>query len=409
MRALGAGRGVAPAALSRAGRQLPGRLAATILLAYASARAADAGLVLLVRAQIPERHIGAWAGFSGWHDLLDRWDVGAYELIARHGYPAHLPIDALGRVAGNEWAFFPGFPFATRLVSTLADLRFENAAVVLNLGAGALAAVLIGAVVARFADDRAAFHAAALWSFFPTAVLLQVPYSEAMFAALAAAFLLATLSRRNLVAAGLLMAAALTRGYAVPLTAAALTSVAMQLPARLKRPRWCIWRWSPELLVLSGAAVVAPFLWPIIAAEVTGRPDAYAATQRAWGYTPNPLTWAEHWPQALAAATRSIDGALPVIVCILVVAATVVALRFDLPVELKAYAVASAAFLFIAAPPGSVAFGALPRFSFIILTLPIVAAVLMHRRRVIVTVAISLALQYLWILEIWSGRHGIAP
>ena len=104
-------------------------------------------------------------------------------------------------------------------------LDFEFAAILVNVIAGAVAAVCLFTLVSRFADRAAA----------------------------------------------LLVSAALTRGATVPLSAAAL---------------WYVWRYRaarrPSALVLMVAALAAPFLWIGIAAVVTGRRDAYAATQRAW-------------------------------------------------------------------------------------------------------------------------------
>ena len=120
---------------------------------------------------------------------------------------------------------FLSFPLPRGWTSRATGLDFEFAAILVNVIAGAVAAVCLFTLVSRFADRAAA----------------------------------------------LLVSAALTRGATVPLSAAAL---------------WYVWRHRaarrPSALVLMVAALAAPFLWIGIAAVVTGRRDAYAATQRAW-------------------------------------------------------------------------------------------------------------------------------
>jgi hypothetical protein len=372
---------------------------------YALARAIGLNTLLLVQQQLHATKLVVAQPFTDWHRMLSRWDVYYYRTIALQGYPVPLPTDAHGAVLPNTWAFFPAFPFTARVVSLGTGLDFENAAVVLNVIAGAIAAVLVVRLVLTFASEAVAFRAAVLWSFFPTAFLLQVPYSEALYLCLASGVLLALLEERYGLAAGLLVAAALSRGYAAPLSAAALWVVSQRIRSD---PHGSVRRWS--LLSLAAVAVVAPFLWMAVAAVVTGRLDAYPATQTAWGYAFQFRAWQERWPDVVRAFGVRTGPTIGVLVLAGVLILTVVGCRLRMPFALKAYTVAAALLLCVSALPGSVAFGSLARFSFSIVTLPVVLAIVLRGPLLVAMVTLMfVGLQYLWVLNIWSGRAGIAP
>jgi hypothetical protein len=343
--------------------------------------------------------------------MLSRWDAFYYEVIARHGYPRQLPVDMHGDVLQNVWAFFPAFPLTAGSIAAVTGLEFVTAALAANIAAGAIAAVCLAFLVRSFADDRTALRTAALWSFLPTAFVLHVPYSEAFYAASAAAFLLALARHRPLAAAMLLLAAGLTRGFALPLSAAALAwlwqnrrgSGASDAPDRSSSPV------APVALL--AAALVAPVLWMGIAAVRTGRLDAYAATQRAWDYGFAPGPWLEGWR---AMAERL--GADPVATAVTLVLAAaamllVAGLRYrQLPLPLRAHLLCGVLLLFPMAMPGAVAFGSVPRFALSVITLPIVLALTLRTRWLTLAVVfVFLWLQYVWVLNIWSGRLGVAP
>jgi hypothetical protein len=66
--------------------------------------------------------------------------------------------------------------------------------------------------------------------------------------------------------------------------------------------------------------------------------------------------------------------------------------------------------LFMLALPQAVSFGSLPRFTLGILTIPIVIALAIRRVPVLAAIVVVFTvLQYLWVLNVWSGRLGVAP
>jgi hypothetical protein len=387
---------------------MPRHLLVNAISLYVIARAAGFHTFFLVERQLRSERLAVAERFRGWEAMLSRWDAYHYEQVARFAYPSSLPLDRSGEVTQNVWAFFPAFPFAAKAVALATGLSFVSAAVVLNLVAGLSAAVLLLMLVRRFASDQAALGSVALWSFFPTAFVLQVPYSEAIYAVAATGCLWALLQHRHGVAACLLLLAGFSRGFTIPLSAAALaavlqeTSTARQTAAR---------RISTATVSLATAAAIAPFIWMVTAAWVTGRGDAFTATQRAWDYSIDLGRWVTFWPGRLERVTT--DGPTAMVILTLAAAAGLAVLgwRFvGLPLILRVHVVASALLLFVMTQPGSVAFFSAPRFAFSIVTLPIVLALVLRRRLAILGVVLAFVwLQYLWVLHIWSGWKGIAP
>jgi hypothetical protein len=378
-------------------------LATGTLAIYAIARAIGFHMLFLAERRLDATRLIVKQPFLDWRNLLVRWDAHYYDSIARGGYPAVLPAGPDGAVLANNWAFFPAFPFAVRLLTGGTGLEFETAAVILNLAAGGVAAVLIARIVNAYAGEPEALAAVALWSFFPTSFLLQAPYSEALFLACSSACLHALITRRWLTSAAALVGASLCRAFVLPLSIAALWVVARSLMRRDRRP--------PGLWVLGAAALTAPFLWMSVAATITGRLDVFTATQTAWGYAPTLGGWISGWRSALEGLARFPFTAVVVGVLLAVAALTIAIWRADdWPIALKVYATAAAGLVWIAALPGSVGFASVPRFAFSILTLPMILSRWLRSPAALAgALVLFVALQYLWIVNIWSGRLGIAP
>ncbi|MES1170115.1 MAG: hypothetical protein ABUL47_05450, partial [Leifsonia sp.] len=107
------------------GRPVP--VTVVLLGGYVVARLVTTGLLALAWWLFPD---GPWAhayfasepGFLG---FLNSWDTRWYEQIVLHGYPGRLPIDAVGDVKYNTWAFFPVFPGIAKAVMTITGLGFD--------------------------------------------------------------------------------------------------------------------------------------------------------------------------------------------------------------------------------------------------------------------------------------------
>jgi hypothetical protein len=391
----------------------PSEFTKTALGLYAVGRAVGWLMMALVERQVHWIRLYQRRPFRNWHEMMMRWDAFHYQIIAASGYPAVLPLDDGGVVVQNPWAFFPVFPYVVRGAVALTGLSFETAAVMVNVVAGAAAAVCIAHLARALAGEAPALRTVAFWSFFPTAFVLQLPYSEAIYLAFASAFLLALLTRRHWLAVPLLFAAALSRGYGPSLSAAALFALASD--GWTARAQGTPYRALLVRLLRSGgialalAAIVAPFVWFNIVDAVTRTPGAYAATQAAWGYSRDAAVWRDGWADMLArlnwvditsVATLAAAAALSIIALWL----------RQVPALFKVYTLAATALIAATALPGAVSFTSIPRFSFGVITFPLVLGVISRHRWVTTgIVGLFLWLEYLWILNIWTGRIGIAP
>lgn len=265
-------------ARAAAARLTPPRFLLTVLVAYALCRLVS-GIILAVVAtrQVPTGWTGPTVDYLS---LTVQWDGQWYEQIADHGYPHTLPQNEIGGLQQNAWAFYPLFPFASRLLMGVTGLSFPIVASTLSLLLGFVAAGAIAQLLRHRIGRPATLAVVVLWASYPAAVVLQVAYTEAMAMALLALFLLALSKERWLWAMSLALLLGLTRPIAVPIAAVTVVALWVRWRAREQRP---ISRGEgvSALAALAGCGV-SGLLWPGIAAIGTGRSDAYTATMATW-------------------------------------------------------------------------------------------------------------------------------
>ncbi|AGF71325.1 GPI mannosyltransferase 2 [Corynebacterium halotolerans YIM 70093 = DSM 44683] len=185
----------------------------------------------------------ARANDEGTGGLLASWDTRYYLAIAEHGY-FDADLDTDGPVHEYTLAFFPGFPALVRLVHELTRLDYAAAAVLLNILLTIVMTAGGMALAARMGAGRAGrTGAAVLVSSAPMAVTFTMPYTEALFGALAFWALVALIDRRWWPAAGLILLAGLTRLTAVDLVL--VFAVVVLLRARGDRRAWAALAVSP--------------------------------------------------------------------------------------------------------------------------------------------------------------------
>ena len=235
-----------------------------------------------------------WAGAApSWEEHMRFWDAGWYNRIVEEGYPDRLPVGDDGRVTQNTWAFMP-------LLSGLASLlgwtgwSFYVRATIVSILASAAAAVVMDRWLSPLTGRRSSLWAVALvWSS-PCAAVLQVPYAESLGLALVGLTLWLASRGRAPAATPLALAACFARPVGVPLGAAlGLWWLWETACAR----SWVPPTWFPRLLpghspqapgarrrllALALLTCSAALSWPIIAWLVTGRQDAYTATETSW-------------------------------------------------------------------------------------------------------------------------------
>ena len=252
-----------------------------VVAIYALARVVSFVILSLVaERQVPTGMSGGDHTPVNYLGFLAMWDGQWNEHIAMTGYPHTLPLGPDGRIAQNEWAFHPLFPVVARGIMIVTGWSFNAAAGNVSLVSGFVAAVLVATLLRDRIGRRGALAVTALWAVFPTAVILQVAYAEAMTIALLAACLLALSKEHWLAAAAFAVLTGLARPVALPLALVALIAA------------WGRWRRrsvdpltrGEVIRLLTGLAGcgMAGFIWPGIAWWVTGVSTAYTDTQLAW-------------------------------------------------------------------------------------------------------------------------------
>ncbi|MFJ8042336.1 glycosyltransferase family 39 protein [Kitasatospora sp. NPDC096147] len=161
-------------------------------------------------------------GAQPW-DVLGGWDGWWYQQIAVNGYNPG-PLKVIGpppfEFEQNSVAFFPLYPGAIRLVSTVTGLGSYGAGMVVSVLASFFAAAGIYALTKRLFDRKTGVIAAAIWGFFPGSGVEWAVYSDSLFVALAVWACFFILERRWLAAGVTVFVAGLNRPTAAALVAA---------------------------------------------------------------------------------------------------------------------------------------------------------------------------------------------
>lgn len=249
-----------------------------VLTIYVASRLFD--YVLLSR--VARIQPGTWMNppHPGYEGFLSMWDGFWYRRIAETGYPPTLPVDHQGLVQFNEWAFYPLYPMSVRAVMRVLGTGWPLTASFVAMACGAVAVLVMYGLVRHQAGHRLALWTVALFTFFPSAAVLQLTYTEAMAALLLVSSLWCLQRRQYLPGAPLTLLLGLTRPIGVPLAAVVGLHVFLRIRHRRREPVPL-----PQflgMLVMAASAAVSGFVWPYLAARGTGVPDAYARTMSAW-------------------------------------------------------------------------------------------------------------------------------
>jgi hypothetical protein len=229
--------------------------------------------------------VGAPLGY-----VLQRWDARQLLAISEQGYPDSIDPGGL-----NSFAFFPAFPLAVRWLAALTGLSLPAAGITVSVACGVALAYAVdrcaGGVLGS--DDDTRVRAVLMVATLPLSVVFLMPYTEAMFCALAAWALVLGAEDRWL-AAGLLAAGA---GLVRPTAAAVALAVWVGVGLAWRAGRVTGRR-------AATAAVVAPIgalaYLVYVAARTTGSITAWSESERrGWGtrFDHGALTWS--WLKAL--------------------------------------------------------------------------------------------------------------
>lgn len=228
-----------------------------------------------------------------WLDLWGRWDANFYIELASSGYP-----EPTGGAVYHA-AFFPLVPLGMRAISSVTGAHPLVAGILLSNLLLVLAVLLFDRLASRDLGPEGAERAILFLLFFPGALWLSAPYTEAAFLFFSVASMLCARDRRDALMALSLAGAALTRPHGILLTAAVAVELAH---ARGWRPTW---RWLWLLVPAAALGAHCAFL-----AGRYGDPLYFLTLQAAWGRELcNPLsaflTW-NHFPDYHAAALLSL-------------------------------------------------------------------------------------------------------
>lgn len=211
------------------------------------------------------------------------WDAAWYRGIASVGYPATLPVNELGEVTENAWAFMPVYPFLVRGVSVVTTLPFEVAAVLVSLVAGFAVTFTFYRLMRYFLSPGTALIAVSLVLFGPISPMFQVGYAEALHFWMLCQLLIDLRERRWLAMMPLIAVASLTRptglAWAFTMLLVILNRYYSQHVRRIERfdRQEQLHAWTAA--VFSGVMGLA---WLILCGIVTGRPLGYLDTEHAW-------------------------------------------------------------------------------------------------------------------------------
>jgi hypothetical protein len=386
-----------------------------VLAVYAAARLVSAVLLLIAAAaQGPTPWAGDNPAYAQVTGLF--WDAGWYHRIADEGYPSTLPVGDDGTVQQNAWAFFPLYPMLVRGLMAITTLPWEVVAPTTSLLLGAAAMLLVhravvdGAPRAVAARPGLPLATVALTSVFPTAVVLQVAYTEALALLLVAAALLLLVRRQYLATAGVLVLLGFTRAVALPMAVVVGVHVLARWRAARRGEDQLAARDWVGMLGLGVVAVVSGFLWPAICQWVTGVPGAYLRTQEAWRGL-REVTPFGGWDYVLAFWFGDAGWWVLAAAVALVVAVLVVPAAWRLGPELHAWPAAYLLYLAAAVEPGS----SLARFLLLAFPLGAVTAGVVTRpagaRRAWFAgvLLLMLVLQAVWVWRFWRLTSGWPP
>lgn len=212
------------------------------------------------------------------------WDGQWYWLISLQGYPSVLPVNDLGQITENAWAFLPGYP-AVMWVATLGhQLPFPIVAPFVSTVFAAGAALLFYRLAVRSLAPGSALFAVVLFCVAPLSPVLQVSYAESMHLFLLFAALLLLLERRYLLLVPVAIAMSLTRPSGLAFALVLLLHLIYRIVTHVRhRERDPLDRRAFASIIAVGlATALAGVSWIFVAAIVTGDIAAYTDTEFVW-------------------------------------------------------------------------------------------------------------------------------
>jgi hypothetical protein len=307
------------------------RDAAPALLLYAGIR-----LFALIVLYVFWRRSGSEFGY--WQLLSGRFDSGWYRQIAEHGYDTEIGIRPDGTLRNTNLTFFPLLPGLIALVTAVTPLGSAAAGLLVSWLASLGAAWGIYAVGKQVRDRATGLMLVALWAVLPHALVATMVYTESLFTALAAWALWALLRRNWLLAAGLCIAAGLSRPSGPWIIAAVGVTAVVAIVRR--QDGWRPW----------AAAVLAPLGYLGYLGWVglrLGRVDGYFyALAESWQFTSDGGVSTAHRIVHVLTRPHDLQNVMSVLVLAAFVALAILTIAHRHPLPLVVYSLVSLAVVF---------------------------------------------------------------
>lgn len=377
---------------------------ARIAVIYLLARVVTTGLLTFAAALSgPGSRFGADANIGR---FIVGWDAQWYWLVAWEGYPSVLPMTSSGQVAENAWAFMPIYAYAAHVIG-LAFGSWGAGALLISLVAGFFACVLLHRLLRGRIGDSAALWAVTFFACGPLAALFQVGYAEVLFVLLLLIALDLVAGRRFAWLYLVTVLMAFTRPGVLAFALFLGLYGILRWVQRRKDPLPT--REIVHIIALGALATVSGFAWQVIAGFVTGRPDAYLATElswrRSWGIDGDGFVPFDGWRQAAQFwfAQWGMPGWWGLVALLLLVGASAAAVLFSPQVrrvgaDLRLWSVSYLLYLLAVFFPQSSTFRLLMPLT------PLWGAVAVPRSRLyrIGVLALCLLGQWVWIYHIYA-------
>jgi len=208
------------------------------------------------------------------------WDGQWYWLISQQGYPAMLPLNEVGQVTENAWAFLPGYPALMWVVTLGHHLPFPVLAPLVSTAFAAGAALVFYKLMAMRLPSSTALFAVVLFCVAPLSPILQVSYAESMALFLLFAALILLLQRRYLLLIPVAVAMSLTRPSGLAFALLLLLHLVYRIATRTRDP--LDRRAFASIVTVGLITALAGVFWPLVAWAVTGSMTAYTDTELVW-------------------------------------------------------------------------------------------------------------------------------
>ena len=292
-----------------------------------------------------------WTGpHPDYFSMTVLWDGFWYRQIAEAGYPAALPVDAVGTVQENAWAFYPAFPMMSRVLMNITGLGFPVVGSTLALLLGFAAAVMMALLLRDRVGPAVALAAVAVYAASPVSPSFQIAYTESLAILLLCGFLWAISKERWLITAALALLIGLSRAMALPLAIVALVAVFLRWRRRDQDPITAREGWSG--LAALGSCGAAGLLWPFIVSIGAGSPLAYTDTMGAWSVGGS-VQLLRPWLEYVSAPGEPWNAVRVAVGLTIIVAMTIGPWAGRLGTELRAWTLAYTAYLILVDAPST--------------------------------------------------------